>query len=711
MTMNKFKQNYRKITLLAVAIFLAAFTISFTINKKQDPEKDKVLISLLKFALTKGHYQPKDFNDALSEKIYNDFIKNLDPRKRYFMQSDLDEFSKYKLAIDDQINNEDLTFFRLVNNRFEQRLKEVNGFYKELLKSPFDFNNDESISIKYEDLTYSKTEAERIKSWQKEFKLNVISRLNDRLEIEKDKLKNDKNYQEKSFDDLEIEARDATLNSMEEFFMRMFELNEEDAFSTFLNTITLEFDPHTSYLAPQDKKRFDITMAGKLEGIGARLQSKNDLTKIVEIISGGPAWKKGELEVGDMILKVAQGNEEPKDIMGMRLDDAVELIKGKKGTEVKLTIKKIDGSIKVISIIRDVVELEETFAKSTIVEKNGNKFGMIELPKFYIDFSEKDSRNAATDMEKQIAYLKQENVQGILIDLRNNGGGSLTTAIDIAGLFIKSGPVVQVRYRDEKALVQEDKNKKIQWEGSLVILVNELSASASEIFAAAMQDYNRAVIVGSKQTFGKGTVQNILTLNNYVNYPEDLGALKMTIQKFYRVNGGSTQLKGVSSDVALPDRYAFMDIGERDEENPLAWDKIESATYTPWNGYANFDEVVNQSKVRVQNNPYFNLANQNAKWLKQQQKVASISLNFKNYKKDLEENIQQSKAFDGLDNFNNNLNFKSPTYELAELKKDSILAQKRTEWHKNLAKDAYVDEALNILAQLKLKPQEHFVKN
>ncbi len=709
--MNKFKENYRKISVLVVVVLLAAFTISFTINRQQDPEKDKVLISLLKFALTKGHYQPKDFNDALSEKIYNDFIKNFDPRKRYFMQSDLDEFSKYKFAIDDQINNEDLTFFRLVNSRFEKRLKEVNGFYKELLKSPFDFNIEESISIKYEDLTYSKTDAERIKSWQKEFKLNVISRLNDRLEVEKDKLKNDKNYQEKSFDDLEIEARDATLKSMEEFFMRMFELTEEDAFSTFLNTITLEFDPHTDYLAPQDKKRFDITMAGKLEGIGARLQSKNDLTKIVEIISGGPAWKKGELEVGDMILKVAQGNEEPKDIVGMRLDDAVELIKGKKGTEVKLTIKKIDGSIKVISIIRDVVELEETFAKSAIVEKNGDKFGIIELPKFYIDFSEKDSRNSATDMEKQIAYLKQENVHGILIDLRNNGGGSLSTAIDIAGLFIKSGPVVQVRYRNEKALVQEDKNKKIQWEGSLVILVNELSASASEIFAAAMQDYNRAVIVGSKQTFGKGTVQNILTLNNYVNYPEDLGALKMTIQKFYRVNGGSTQLKGVSSDVALPDRYTFMDIGERDEENPLAWDKINPAVYTPWDGYANFDEVVNQSKIRVQNNSYFNLANQNAKWLKQQQLTTNISLNFKNFKKNLDENIQESKKFEKLNDFKDKLDFKSPAYEFADLEKDSILAQKRTEWHKNLAKDAYVDEALNILSQLKLKPQEHFVKN
>lgn len=709
--MKKLRQSYRKLMLFAAVILLAAFTISFTVNKKPDPEKDRILISLLKFALTKGHYQPKDFNDAFSEKVFNNFIKNLDPRKRYFIQSDIDEFSQYKLLIDNQIIAEDLSFFRLVNTRFEQRLKEVNGFYSELLKSPFDFGVDETISIKYEDLSYPKTKAERIKSWQKEFKLNVLSRLNDRLEIEKDKLKNDKNYQEKLFDDLEIEARDATLKSMEEFFDRMLELNEADAFSVYLNAITLEFDPHTSYFAPEDKKRFDISMAGKLEGIGARLQKKNDYTKIVEIISGGPAWKKGELEVGDMILKVGQGDADLIDIVGMRLDDAVELIKGKKGTEVKLTIKKIDGSIKVISIIRDIVELDETFAKSTIVEKNGSKFGLINLPKFYIDFSERNSRNAATDMEKQIAYLKQEKVQGILIDLRNNGGGSLSTAIDIAGLFIKSGPVVQVRYRDEKALVQEDKNKKIQWEGALVILVNELSASASEIFAAAMQDYHRAVIVGSKQTFGKGTVQNILTLNNYVNYPEDLGALKMTIQKFYRVNGGSTQLKGVISDVALPNRYSFMDIGERDEENPLAWDKIDAAVYIPWDAYSNFDEVVNQSKIRVQNDAYFNLANKHAKWLKQQQKTTSISLNFKNYKKDLDKSIQVSKTFEKLNNFNDKLDFKSPAYELPDLEKDSILAQKRNEWHKNLAKDAYVDEALNILSQLKLKSAEHLVKS
>jgi len=707
----EFIKKNKKIKLLIIALILAGITISFTSKPKPDPEKDRVLISLLKFALTKGHYHPKDFNDAFSLSVYKDFLKNLDPRKRFFMQSDIDKFSKYKLDIDDEIKNEDLTFFKLVYNTYKQRIKEVDGFYKTLLKSPFNFNKKQSISLDFKDLSYAKSDADRLRKWHLELKLSTISRLTDREELEKDKLKHNKRYKVKSFTTLEKESREATQKSMGDFFDRMLELDEDDAFSAYLNTITAEFDPHTTYFAPQDKKRFDINMAGKLEGIGARLQKKGDFTKIVEIISGGPAWKERELQVGDIILKVAQGNAVPVDIVGMRLDDAVELIKGKKGTLVRLTVKKLDGRIKVISIVRDVVELEEVFAKSSIVVKNGVKYGLIDLPKFYIDFNKINFRNAATDMQKQIVYLKQEKVKGILIDLRNNGGGSLRTAIDIAGLFIKSGPIVQVRYRGEKPNVKDDKNPKIQWNGPLVILVNELSASASEIFAAAMQDYHRAVIIGSKQTFGKGTVQNILTLNNYVNYPKDLGALKMTIQKFYRITGGSTQLKGVTSDVALPDRYTYMDIGERDEENPLQWDKIAPANYTPWDDYENFNEVVDNSKLRVQKSDYFKLANKNAKWLKQQQKESSVSLNYKTFKKGLDERIKESKTFKKLTEFNDNLKFKSPSYELPQLKKDSILAQKRANWHKSLAKDAYVDEALNILSQLKLKNQEHLVKN
>ena len=709
--MKKLALLNKKTKIIIAAVLLAAFTVSFTVIQKPDPEKDRVLISLLKFALKKLHYQPKDMDDAFSELVYTNFIKNLEPRKRFFTQSDIDEFSKYKFLIDDQLKREDLTFFSLVYSRHQERIIEANGFYHELLKHPFNFNKKEDINTKYEDISFAKNKSEQFKKWRKELKLNTISRINDKLDLEKSKLDKDKNYKKKSFSAIEKESRESTTKVMEDFFVRMLELTEDDGFAVFLNTVTLAYDPHTTYLAPQDKKRFDISMAGELEGIGARLQKKGDFTKIVELISGGPAWKKGELEVGDLILKVAQGKKEPVDIVGMRLDDAIEYIKGKKGTEVRLTLKKVDGSIKVISIIRDVVELEEVFAKSSIIEKNGKKYGVINLPKFYINFKKSKSRNSATDMAKQLEYLKNENVEGVLIDLRNNGGGSLSTAIDIAGLFIKNGPVVQVRYKDEKPNVRSDKNNKIQWDGPLVVLVNEFSASASEIFAAAMQDYNRAVVIGSRQTFGKGTVQNILTLNNYVNYPKDLGALKVTIQKFYRVNGGSTQLKGVTSDVALPSRYSYLDVGERDEENPLAWDKIQAANYIPWNRYENFDAVVNQSKLRVRNSSYFKLALQNAKWLKQRRKETNISLNYKAYKKDLDNLIKGRKAFEDLRKFNNNLSFISPTYELPLFEKDSVLREKRERWHKNLSKDAYINEGINILSQLKIKPHGHLVKS
>ncbi|MGI9532723.1 carboxy terminal-processing peptidase, partial [Lutimonas sp.] len=356
----------------------------------------------------------------------------------------------------------------------------------------------------------------------------------------------------------------------------------------------------------------------------------------------------------------------------------------------------------VISIIRDIVELEETFVKSSLVEVDNRKFGVINLPKFYIDFNERNFRNSATDMEQEIARLKEENVEGLLIDLRNNGGGSLKTAIEIAGLFISDGPVVQVKYRGEKPNIRSDKDKKIQWDGPLVVLVNELSASASEIFAAAMQDYNRAVIIGSKQSFGKGTVQNVLPLNNYFKYDKDLGALKMTIQKFYRINGGSTQLEGVVSDIAMPDKYTYFEIGERDEKNPLSWDKIEPAEYTPMDVYENFHTVVNDSKKRIGDNPHFIIIDENAKWLKEGRDNTLVNLNYEDYKKELEKREEENKAFGDIPLYESNLTFNSPIYEEQLMAQDSILAKKREIWHESLRKDIYVEEALTVLSELEM---------
>ena len=446
-------------------------------------------------------------------------------------------------------------------------------------------------------------------------------------------------------------------------------------------------------------------MSGNFEGIGARLQKKMDAIMVNEIISGGPAWRANELEVGDQILKVRQSDEEkPVNIVGMRLDDAIKLIKGPKGTTVVLTLKKVDGTIEDISITRDIVELEETYAKSSTVIKGDKKFGVINLPKFYVDFENYNKRNAASDIKQEIIRLKQEGVEGLVLDLRNNGGGSLQTVVDIAGLFIEEGPVVQVKEAGQPKEVLKDRDKSIVWDGPLVILVNELSASASEILAAAMQDYKRAIVIGSKQTYGKGTVQNVLDLNRLVrnNSNGDLGALKFTTQKFYRVNGGSTQLEGVKSDVVVPDRYSYIDIGEKDQENPLPWDKIDAVDYEVWGNYFDYDTTIEKSKARMAANEQLKLIDDNAKWVKKIRDRESYSLNYENYKKEMELNEEEAKRFEKLSEYKTNLTFSSLPYEVELMDEDSILKEKRDRWHKSLAKDVYIEEALNVLHDLKM---------
>ena len=473
----------------------------------------------------------------------------------------------------------------------------------------------------------------------------------------------------------------------------------------YVNAIVEEFDPHTFYFAPEDKDVFDQMISGKLEGIGARLTKRMDNIKIIELISGGPAWLGKELEVGDIILKVRQENEEhPVNIVGMRTGDAVKYIKGPKGTKVILTVKKVDGTIKDITITRDIVEIEETYAKSSIVNKNDKQFGVIYLPKFYADFDDYKNRNAASDIKQEIERLKEQGMEGLVLDLRNNGGGSLQTVIDMAGLFIKDGPVVQVRATGEPKEVLKDRDKSIIWDGPLVILVNELSASASEIMAAAMQDYKRAIIIGSKQTYGKGTVQQVMDLNRMVrnNTNGDLGALKITTQKYYRINGGSVQLEGVKSDVVVPDRYSFINIGEKDQENPLPWDEIQAADYALWDSYFDYDTTIKNSIDRMSNSEQLQLIEENAKWVKNRMDETTYSLNYNKYKKQLDLNEEEAKQFDKISDYKTNLTFESLPYEKRLFEKDSVLRLKRERWHEGLSQDVYIEEALNVLEDLKM---------
>ncbi|WP_205318025.1 carboxy terminal-processing peptidase [Kordia sp. SMS9] len=691
-----------RIYLVALLIF-AMVSCSFAKKSFDDPGKDKNLVDLISYVLKRWHFNPQDINDDFSENVYNDFISAVDPMKRYFLASDLREFSEYKDKIDDEIKEPGVKFFSLVYGRLMKRMEEAKAFQEKLLKKPFDFTENETIDRDYEKLNFAKNVKELKERWRKELKFSTLANYDIKLEVEKNKKEEDASHKIKDFDSLEKEARESTAKTYVEFFDLMDDLERKDWFSIYVNTIVEEFDPHTSYLAPQDKDRFDMNMSGKLEGIGARLQKRTEGAKIFEVISGGPAWRSKKIEAGDIILKVAQEDEEPVDIVGMRLDDAVKLIKGPKGTKVSLTVKKVDGSIEIITIQRDLVEIEETYAKSAVVKKGQRTFGIINLPKFYVDFEDYNKRNAASDVKKEIERLKDQGMEGLVLDLRNNGGGSLKTVVDMAGFFIKDGPIVQVKSSIDAKEVLKDEDSRIQWDGPLVILVNELSASASEILAAALQDYKRAIVIGSKQTYGKGTVQNVVDLNRFVRGNDgNVGALKLTTQKFYRINGGSTQLEGVKSDVVVVDKYSFIDIGEKDQENPLPWDQIDPALYDLWDGYIGYEETINQSKARMANNAQLKLIEENAKWIKKRRDDNVYPLNYVEYKKEADADEEYAKRFKAISDYDTNLVFNSLPYEELLMKKDSTLQGKRQAWHEDLSKDVYVEEAINVLGDIQL---------
>ncbi|SMC45775.1 carboxy terminal-processing peptidase [Cellulophaga tyrosinoxydans] len=691
---------------LAYALLMMLFAVascSFTNKTFENDDKDKLLLDLITYVLEKGHYHPKDINDDFSVKVFEDFIDGLDPTKRYFLESDIKEFEQYKYQIDDQIKNTDITFFNVVYNRLMSRMKDARVIYKEVLAEPFNYNVNESIDIDYKKQFFVNSRKDLKERWRKQLKYATLGNYDSKIS-KGDSADNASDKKAINPKDAEKESRADTEKTLDEFFDFVAELDRKDWFVQYINTIVEEFDPHTFYFAPDEKEKFDTRMSGKFEGIGARLQKKQEGVKIVEIISGGPVWRDKQIEVGDEILKVGQDGATPVSIIEMRLDDAIKLIKGPKGTVVDLTMRKVDGTIEVISITRDVVEIEETFAKSANVIKGNQKFGIINLPQFYVSFDDYEGeRNAASDVAKEVERLKEEGAEGLILDLRDNGGGSLKTVVEMAGLFIKNGPIVQVRSNDNEREVHDDIDDRIQWDGPLVILVNELSASASEILAAAMQDYKRAVVIGSKQTFGKGTVQNVIPLDRIVRSNEhgDLGAIKLTTQKFYRINGGSTQLEGVKSDIVVPDKYSYIDLGERDQQNPLAWDKISPAEYTPWDGYIDYEGTIVNSKKRMAANPQIKLIEENAKWLKEQQDETVVSLNFNDYKSDEAKNLEKSKYFKTLSAYDSKLTFQSLKYEESLFTQDSILREKRNRWHEDLAKDVYVEEAVNVLQDLK----------
>jgi len=691
----------RIIRLFVILLFLLVLPGSSSLEVA-NPDKDKLLIEVIAYVMQRGHYDPKDIDDSFSANVFHNFIEGIDGQRRFFLQSDLNNFNRYKYELDDQIKDSDISFFNLTYDRLMARIDQVKGFYGELLETPFDFTIKDSINLNFEALPYARTLNGLKDIWRKRFKLSSLEYYSDLVEQQKYEQEKDSSYQIKPNAVLEEEARSKTRENIENYFEIFSEIERKDWFSIYINSITLEFDPHSNYFAPDDKEKFDQNISGKFEGIGARLQKKDQEVEIVEVIVGGPVWKAKALEVGDIILKVAQKGEDGVEIGPMRLNDAVKLIKGPKGTQVFLTVKRVSGIIEDVVITRDVVELEESYAKSSVISKEGKNYGLIELPKFYIDFQDQDSRNAASDVKKQLELLKAKNVQGMILDLRNNGGGSLKTVVDITGFFIDQGPVVQVKSTGGRKDILYDEDDSVVWDGSLVVMVNEFSASASEILAAALQDYKRAVILGSKQTFGKGTVQNVIDLNRIISGGThgDLGAVKLTTDKFYRINGGSTQLEGVRSDVIVKNQYSFIEMGEKDQDNPLAWDSIEAAPFKQWGNQTNYNYALNQSLERLKDNPFMKLVEQQARRIEAQQDDYNYTLNYQDYVQEKETNKRISEKFKAIKEYKSNLDFEWIPEPGAPI--DEVVKERKSRWIESLEHDFYIEEAVNILEDLNL---------
>ena len=686
--------------IISLVIYFEVSNFKFS---SDEPNKDRLLVDLVSYVLDKLHYDPKIINDDFSIKVYDEFIEAIDSQKRFFLESDIEMLLNYRLLIDDQINSSDITFFNTAYDALINRISEVEGFYEEILDEPFNFNIDEEISLDYKNLNYATNINDLKNLWRKRLKLSALDAYAAKKEINDDKSDSEKS-QTKTDEEIENESRSSIEDNLKDFFQFTSELERSDWFSIYLNSIVTQYDPHTTYLAPEAKEVFDQNISGKFQGIGARLSKTKQQVEIVEIIIGGPVWRDNLLNVGDIIISVAQSeDEEPIEISLMKLSDATDLIKGEKGTKVYLTVKRVDGGVEQVVVTRDVVELEETYAKSSIINDDLSKYGLINLPRFYVDFDDYGERNAAIDLKKEILNLKSKGINGLILDLRNNGGGSLKTVVDITGFFIEKGPVVQVKSIGGRKEVLRDNDPSILWDGPLVVLVNEFSASASEILAAALQDYNRAIILGSKQTYGKGTVQNIVDLNNVIsgNTYGDLGSLKITTDKFYRVNGGSTQLEGVKSDIIFPNRYSYVDIGEKDLENPLSWDKIGPARYNNSGKIFNYSKVISDSKERINNNEYFTVIDEHASWIKSQQDDKIVSLDYLTYKDNLESSKSQNNKLKRIEEFKspyifqwNNINEKEDNSYNDDIK------EKRDRWIESLKKDIYVNEAMNLLRDL-----------
>lgn len=666
------------------------------------------LLTTLGAIIQQNHYEPKALNDNFSQQIFKKYLVAVDPDKNIFLHSDIQSLKKFENSIDDEINGAvPVQFVPAVNQIFTKRMAEVNGMYKELLQKPFDFTINEELVLDAKRINFPKDDATRKEMWRKKLKFLTLERYNELLDT-REKNKEKKDFVSKSDQDLEKEAREKVAKLMNRNFGRMkLKFTDDDRFNLFVNTITLFMDPHSDYFPPLEKRSFDEQMSGKFFGIGASLKEEEGNIKVASLLTGSPAWKSGQLQVGDILMKVAQGKDEPVELSGLAVEDAVKIIRGNKGTEVRLTVKKTDGSLQVVSLIRDEIVQDEVYVRSAMI--NGKeKIGYIYLPDFYADYEKPDGHRCSQDVAREVEKLKSQGVDGIIIDLRSNGGGYLPEVVEMVGLFIADGPVVQVKDREGRPTVLRDNDRSVIYTGPLAVMVNEFSASASEIFAAAIQDYGRGVILGSSSSFGKGTVQRNIPFGRPIDLftgRTEFGAVKLTLQKFYRVNGGSTQLKGVTPDIVIPDEYEYLKFREKDNENALPYDEIEKTSFNPWKVNYDLTYLKTKSQERLKENVSFKLINSNAQWLaKQNDKTYSLNLvKYKEEQKTLRSTIKQNDSL-------TKLFFDMPVEGLTadEAKYNNVDKEKGERykaWLKNLKTDIYINESFNVLNDMIVRTQ------
>ncbi len=685
--------------MVVAASFLAFKTIGTALNTASvPPSKYEQILKLVNEMLTQGHFNPQDVNDEFSKKVFKKFISELDPEKNIFTEGDLTSLKKYETKIDEELKGAKVEFFLQAGALFNKRMEEASAIYKDLLSRPFEFTANEEVQLDEDKLGFTTNAAELKDRWRKKIKFTVLERYADQLE-QREKNKGKEGFVVKTDQELEKDARERVGKSLDRVFDRFrFKFNDDDKFNVFVNTITTTMDPHSEFFPPVDKRYFDEEMSGRFYGIGASLQYDDGNIKVSSILTGSPAYKSGELQPGDVIQKVAQGKEEPVDLTGYVVTDAVKIIRGKKGTEVRLTVKKTDGSVKTIILVRDEIVQDETYARSAIVKEGGSKIGYIFLPEFYANFEDPKGNRCYIDVAKEIVKLKEEKVDGIVMDLRNNGGGSLYDVVQMVGLFIDEGPIVQVKDRDNKPSVLKDKDKNVLYDGPLTVMVNEFSASASEIFAAAIQDYGRGVIIGSTSTYGKGTVQRNIGLDEtgFSMSNSDLGTVKLTLQKFYRINGGSTQLKGVSSDIVIPDNLEYLKVREKDSPDALGWDEITKAGYTNWNPGYNLETIKQLGNQRIENDPSFKLIKETTEWLsKQNEKPRSINLEkYRQERKTISESVKQLET---LLKLKAQIDVQALPKEVNKWGDDKAKQDRFNNWLKDRQKDIYLDQAVRVI--------------